>query len=52
MSKEVQVGKVFHSYAEERKSSKGESTAPPMKFVPEQRDSERLLPRLRGAARR
>jgi len=46
------VGEKLFSYTEERRSSKSESTPPPMKFVPEHRDQERLLPRLRGATRR
>jgi hypothetical protein len=46
------VGKKLFSYTEERRSSKSESTPPPMKFTPEHRDQERLLPRLREATRR
>lgn len=52
MSKEIQVGKVFYSYAEERKATKDDVTPRPHKFNPEFRDTERLLPRLREATRR
>lgn len=52
MSKEYNVGKVYFSYTEERKSSKAEAVPPPLRFVPEHHDLERLLPRLREAGRR
>jgi hypothetical protein len=52
MSKEYEVGKVYFSYAENRKGTKAETIPPPLKFVPEHHDLERLLPRLREAPRR
>lgn len=52
MSKEIDVGKVFYSYSEERKGTKTETAPPPSRFVPEAHDMIRLLPRLREAGRR
>ena len=52
MCKEFDVGKTYYSYAEERKGTKTEAAPPPLRFVPDARDLDRLLPRLREAARR
>ena len=52
MSKEVDVGRVFFRYTDERKGTKAEVAPPPLRFVPEARDYDRLLPRLREATRR
>jgi hypothetical protein len=49
---EPELGKVFHSYHEERKGTKQETAPPPLRFVPEGKDYARLLPRLREAGRR
>ena len=46
------LGEVLFGYAESRRGTKAESTPPPLRFVPEHRDLERLLPRLREAGRR
>ena len=51
-SPEEGVGKVFFSYAEERKGTKTEAAPRPLRFVPDARDLDRLLPRLREATRR
>lgn len=50
-SPEVGLGKRF-GQTEERKKKTDETTGPPRSFVPEHRDMERLLPRLREAGRR
>jgi len=52
MCKEVEVGRVFFSYTDERKGTKTEVAPPPLRFVPDARDLDRLLPRLREATRR
>lgn len=49
---EPELGKKFFSLTEERKGTKSEAVPPPLRFVPEARDLERLLPRLREAGRR
>ena len=52
MSKEIEVGKVFFSYAEERQTKAADELKAERAFVPEARDDARLLPRLREAVRR
>ncbi len=52
MSKEVDVGRVLFSYAQNEKRAKSERAQRRGTFVPEARDDARLMPRLRGAPRR
>ena len=52
MCKEIEVGKVFFSYSEERKTKAEDELKAERAFVPDSKDYARLLPRLREAVRR